>query len=81
MRLTFDAHQRGGLAVHAHRDDGAADARARSMQIEQTGQRQRERHADEPVDRHDDTGPRSTRAEGSSVSFAESAVKPTIMTL
>src|SRR5262249_24356242 len=52
----LDAHQLRRLAVHAHGDDCAPDARAAQQRIEETDQRERKRHADQPIDRQDDAG-------------------------
>ena len=52
--VDLDAHQRRRRAVHAHGDDGAADAGTPHDQVEHAGQDQRQRHAEQAVDRHDD---------------------------
>ena len=51
--LDVDAHQRRGLAIHAHRDDGAADAAVAQQPVEQHGQQQRQHHRGDAVARQE----------------------------
>ena len=53
--LDTDAHQRGGVTVHPYGDDRAAEREdRRSTKKSSAGQREREHHGDDAVDRHDD---------------------------
>jgi hypothetical protein len=48
-----DAHQRRRIAVHAHRDDGAADLRGAHHRVEHAGEHERQHHRHHPVERQD----------------------------